>query len=141
MKRYTGSCLCEGISFSIRGEIGPIQVCHCLQCRKAQGTAMATNVPVHTDDFTLEHGRDLLASFESSPGKQRVFCRQCGSPIYSQLDTLPGIVRIRLGLINERIDAPLMGHFYAGSKANWWPICDGTPRFQAGMGSSAWKDT
>ena len=139
MKRHTGSCLCGGVKFSILGEIGPIQVCHCVQCRKAQGTALATNVPVRTDDFTLEQGSELLSSFESTPGKQRVFCKQCGSPIYSQLNTLPGIVRIRMGLINEHVDAPLMAHFYAGSKANWWPICDDAPRFEAGQGSRAWQ--
>ena len=139
MKQHTGSCLCGGVSFSIQGEIGPIQVCHCVQCRKAQGTAMATNVPIRTDDFTLEQGGELLASFESTPGKKRVFCRRCGSPVYSQLDALPGILRIRLGLINENIDAPLMAHFYAGSKANWWPICDQAPQYEAGQGSSEWK--
>lgn len=139
MKRHTGSCLCGGVKFSILGEIGPIQVCHCMQCRKAQGAALATNVPVRTEDFTLERGTDLLTSFESTPGKQRVFCRLCGSPIYSQRDTLPGVLRIRMGLINERVDAPLMAHFYAGSKANWWPICDDAPRFEAGLGSSEWQ--
>jgi hypothetical protein len=139
MKPHTGSCLCGGVRFSIRGEIGPIQVCHCMQCRKAQGTAMATNAPIRTDDFTLEQGSELLGSFESTPGKKRVFCRRCGSPVYSQLDALPGILRIRLGLINENIDAPLMAHFYAGSKANWWPICDQAPRYEAGQGSSEWK--
>lgn len=68
-----------------------------------------------------------------------MFCRHCGSPIYSQLNTLPGIVRIRMGLINERVDAPLMVHVYAGSKANWWPICDDAPRFEAGQDSRAWQ--
>lgn len=140
MKRYTGTCLCEGIRFSIRGEIGPIQVCHCMQCRKAQGTALATNAPVHVHDFTLEQGEDLLTSFESTPGKQRVFCKRCGSPIYSLRDTLPGVLRIRLGLINEDIDAPLQAHFHAGSKANWWTIGDdGLPRFEAGADSGEWR--
>jgi hypothetical protein len=140
MKRHTGACLCGGVKFSIVGEIGPIQVCHCMQCRKAQGTALATNVPVHTDAFTLEQGSDLLTSFESTPGKLRVFCKRCGSPIYSQRNALPGVLRIRVGLINEDIDAPLQAHFYAGSKANWWPLDDdAVPRFHAGADSQEWK--
>lgn len=140
MKRHTGNCLCAGVRFSILGEIGPIQVCHCMQCRKAQGTALATNAPVRTDDFTLEQGSNLLASFESTPGKHRVFCKRCGSPIYSQRDALPGVLRIRLGLINEDIDAPLQAHFYAASKANWWPLADDAlPRFEAGADSCEWR--
>lgn len=140
MKLHTGSCLCGGVRFSIQGDIGPIQVCHCVQCRKAQGTALATNVPVRAEDFTLEHGSDLLTSFESTPGKQRVFCKRCGSPVYSHLQSLPGVLRIRLGLINEDIDAPLQAHFYAGSKANWWPLhADAVPRFHAGVDSETWR--
>lgn len=133
MTKHTGSCLCGGVRFSLTGAIAPIQVCHCVQCRKAQGTALATNVPVEASAFTLDQGEALLTTYESSPGKQRVFCRVCGSPIYSQRASLPGVLRIRLGLINEPIDAPLQAHFYTGSKANWWPICDEAPQFDAGL--------
>ena len=135
MNTYTGSCLCGGVQFSIQGDIGPIQICHCVQCRKAQGTALATNVPVKAEAFVLDAGAGLLSSFESSPGKQRVFCRTCGSPVYSRRDTLPGILRIRLGLINEDLDAPLLAHFHRGSRANWWPVCDGLPQYEAGADS------
>lgn len=136
MTQHTGSCLCGGVRFTISGPIAPIQVCHCMQCRKAQGTAIATNVPVEASAFNLEQGDGLLTSYESSPGKQRVFCRVCGSPIFSQRDTLPGVLRIRMGLINEPVDAPLQAHFYTGSKADWWPIGDGLPQFEAGMAPS-----
>jgi hypothetical protein len=133
MSKYTGSCLCGGIKFTINGVIGPIQICHCMQCRKAQGTAIVTNVPVSMHEFTLNEGSDLLTSFESSPGKQRVFCKSCGSPIFSKRDSLPDVLRIRMGLINEPIDAPLLAHFYTGSKASWWPITDHLPQFEAGL--------
>lgn len=129
---YTGNCLCQGVRFRIRGELPPIQVCHCVQCRKAQGTAMATNVPVDAEAFSLEAGADLLASYESSPGKHRVFCKVCGSPVFSRRDSLPGVLRVRLGLINEAVRSPLQAHFYAGSKANWWPIGEGVAQFEAG---------
>ncbi|HBS15496.1 GFA family protein, partial [Alloalcanivorax venustensis] len=33
MQSYTGSCLCGGIAFEVRGPLAPIQVCHCQQCR------------------------------------------------------------------------------------------------------------
>ena len=135
MSQYTGGCLCGGIRFSTQGRLEPIQVCHCMQCRKAQGTAIATNTPVNVSAFTLEHGAELLSSFESSPGKKRVFCKVCGSPVYSKRDSLEGVLRIRVGLINEPIDAPLHAHFYVGSKANWWPVCDGVATFEAGPDS------
>ena len=132
MKRHTGSCLCGGVRFTIEGELAPIQVCHCMQCRKAQGTAMATNVPVAQDAFRLDEGDALLASFESSPGKQRVFCKRCGSPVLSRRDSLPGVVRVRLGLLDVPVDAAVQAHYFAGSKADWWTVCDGAPHFAEG---------
>lgn len=132
---YTGSCLCGGVQFRIQGALDRIQVCHCMQCRKAQGTAVGTNVPVHTDQFTLERGADLLTPFESSPGKQRVFCKMCGSPVYSKRTALPDTLRVRVGLINEDVDPGLQAHYFATDKALWWPVCGDAPQFEAGPGS------
>jgi hypothetical protein len=132
MSTYTGSCLCGGVQYKIQGPLAPAQICHCSQCRKAQGTVFATNTPVSTQAFEMTCGQELLASYESSPGKKRVFCSRCGSPVYSHLDSLPGVLRIRLGLINEPVDIKPMAHFYTGSKANWWPISDDLPQFDAG---------
>lgn len=125
---YTGSCLCGGVQFRIEAELEPIQVCHCSQCRKAQGTAFATNTPVSSTDFHLVTGAELITAFESSLGKQRAFCSRCGSPIYSCRDTLPGVLRIRVGLINEPLSVRPQTHYHAGSKANWWSIDDGLPQ-------------
>jgi hypothetical protein len=129
---YTGSCLCGGVEFRIEGELEPIQVCHCLQCRKAQGAPFATNTPVQKAAFTLTRGAELLKEYESSPGKQRVFCSTCGSPVYSYKDTLPDVLRIRAGLINEPLQARPTAHFHVTSKCNWWSITDELPQFAEG---------
>ncbi|MFL1406849.1 GFA family protein [Marinobacter sp. M1N3S26] len=132
MEHYTGSCLCGGIQYEIRGELAPVQICHCQQCRKAQGAALVTNIPVPTDQFSMTQGEDLLKVFESSPGKQRVFCNRCGSPILSRLESLPGVVRIRAGTLDGEPPLRLMDHAYVGSKASWWPIIDDLPRLEGG---------
>jgi hypothetical protein len=128
---YSGSCLCGGVRFQILCELEPIQICHCSQCRKAQGTPFATNTPVKGAAFQLDSGAKLLKVFEASPGKQRVFCSECGSPIYSKKDSLPGVLRIRAGLINEPLSSEPVAHCYTGSKANWWTIYDDLTQFEA----------
>ena len=130
---YSGSCLCGGVRFRIDSKLEPIQICHCSQCRKAQGTPIVTNTPVERSAFTMEHGQELLTEFESSPGKKRCFCRVCGSPIFSYRDSLPGIVRIRAGLLDQPLDVALEAHFHTASKCNWWPINDNLPRYADGQ--------
>nr|WP_298173112.1 GFA family protein [uncultured Pseudomonas sp.] len=53
---YTGSCLCGGVQFRIDAQLEPIQLCHCSQCRKAQGGPFASNIPVNLADFHLLGG-------------------------------------------------------------------------------------
>ena len=130
---HTGSCLCGGIRFRIEGALEPIQVCHCSQCRKAQGTPFASNTPVSEAAFHLDSGAAQLTEFDSSPGKKRVFCGRCGSPIYSRRDSLPGVLRIRAGLLDEPVSAEPVAHFYVASKCSWWPIGDDLQQFPHGQ--------
>lgn len=126
---HHGSCLCAGISFTITGPLEPVQVCHCAQCRQAQGGPVATNIPVALAALTFHRGEDLLQHYESSPGKVRAFCKVCGSPVFSKRDALPGVVRIRAGLLEEPVAATLAFHAFTASKASWWPICGGLPEY------------
>lgn len=124
-----GRCLCGGVRFQIEGELAPIQICHCGQCRKAQGGAFASNIPVAEGAFQLLAGEELLQRYESSPGKQRVFCRQCGSPLFSRHELIPGVLRIRAGLLEGELQTRPAAHFFVASKANWWTLDDELPRY------------
>lgn len=125
---FTGGCLCGGIRFHIDGPLAPIQVCHCGQCRKAQGAPFATNIPVARTALHVERGEALLKSFESSPGKRRHFCGHCGSPLFSERDSDPTVVRLRAGLLDGPLPVGLEFHAFVASKANWWPLNDGLPQ-------------
>ena len=40
-RMHQGSCLCGRIRFEVAGELAGIQLCHCSQCRRANGAAFA----------------------------------------------------------------------------------------------------
>jgi len=43
-----GRCLCGKVSYQYQGEIEEIALCHCSQCRKAQGSAsVSLEVKIH----------------------------------------------------------------------------------------------
>ncbi|MGH8493715.1 MAG: GFA family protein [Moraxellaceae bacterium] len=127
---YKGSCLCGGVTYELRGELGPIVFCHCSRCRKAQGSAFGTNSPVRKDEFHLLSGQDLLREYESSPGKHRVFCSHCGSPVFSRNKALPHLLRLRIGLLDSTVDARPVAHIYASSHAEWEEILDSLPQYE-----------
>lgn len=126
---HQGSCLCGEVRYRLNAEITELACCHCQQCRKAQGTAFATNAPVDEAEFEFVSGKTVIREFESTPGKFRAFCGNCGSPIYSRRVDLPGILRIRIG----GLDTPLAHrpdyHIFAAHKAEWYEICDARPQY------------
>ncbi|MNZ28207.1 glutathione-dependent formaldehyde-activating enzyme [compost metagenome] len=124
-----GSCLCNSVQYEIHGELGPIVMCHCSRCRKANGSAFATNAPVNAADFHLIHGQDALAEYQSSPGVFRVFCGKCGSPLYSRRPAMPELLRLRIGTLDTPIEARPTAHIFVGSKAEWCEILDELPQY------------
>lgn len=128
-----GRCLCGGVTFNVSGELPPIQVCHCGQCRQAQGGPFATNIPVREAQVQWLSGQELFQAYESSPGKLRVFCRVCGSPLFSRKDSLPGVLRLRAGSLLGDLPTQIGAHIYCESRANWWQEDAGVPHYAAGM--------
>lgn len=132
MSPITGRCLCGGIRFEIDGPLAAIQVCHCGQCRRAQGAPLASNIPVPVPRFRWIDGQALLSAYESSPGKERCFCSRCGSPVFSRRVDDPHTLRVRAGILEGPLDSRPVAHFHVASMANWWTLDDTLPRFEAG---------
>ncbi len=127
-----GGCLCGAVRFTyggpLGGELGAVTVCHCAQCRRAQGCASAV-APALARKFEVVRGRGEIGEYESSPGKWRAFCKACGSPLYSRRDARPDDLRLRLGAFDAtppglKVDAHI---FTAGAPA--WSFGDDAPRY------------
>lgn len=126
---HAGGCLCGGVRYEVTGPLAPVQLCHCGQCRKAQGGPFGANTPVAAAAFRLVQGQELLREFRASPGKRRVFCATCGGPIFSQRDDAPETLRLRAGTLDDGADLTLGFHIQTASKAPWWPIADDLPAY------------
>jgi len=124
-----GGCLCGKVRYEVEGEIAPVQLCHCGQCRKAQGGPFGANAPVASGAFRLVQGADALLAFRASPAKRRVFCGTCGSPLFSQRDDAPEVIRLRVGSLDDTGGLEIGFHIQAASKAAWWSIDDDRPAY------------
>lgn len=128
-EKHHGSCLCGGIHYEIDGELGAVTWCHCTLCRKGNGTAFLIAVPVDANRFSFTQGADLVAEYESSPGVSRTFCRRCGSPLYGQRDSMPGVLRLRPGSLDTPYDGSADQHIFTAYKADWFEIGDEAPQY------------
>lgn len=125
----TGQCLCGDIRFEYDGPLGPISLCHCSQCRRAHGSAFSASAPVQKVRFGFISGEELVTEYESRPGKYRAFCSRCGSQLYSRVDAIPGILRLRVGALDGPVGQTAAQHVFVGSKSDWFEITDELPQY------------
>ena len=117
-KMITGSCLCGNVKYKISGEVGDIVHCHCKTCRKAHSSAFSSVAAVEDVDFELS-GSEHLKSFESSKGKNRYFCSNCGTQIYAKRDNTQHVI-LRLGSLDDDPKSKEKSHIWASQKASWF---------------------
>ena len=122
-----GGCLCGNVRYEYNGDIEEIAMCHCSQCRQAQGGAFATNSPVDSDKLKFS-GQEFIKEFESNDNKIRAFCQNCGSPLYSALRDRPTVKRLRVGTIETDFTCENKYHIFSASKAPWHSITDEHPQ-------------
>ena len=129
-----GGCLCGKVRYTYDGNIEEIAMCHCSQCRRAQGGAFATNSPGETAKLKFS-GQEYIQEFQSNEIKVRAFCKNCGSPLYSARHDLPNVRRLRVGTIETEFECKNSYHIYSASKASWHTITDEAPQFTQGKDS------
>jgi hypothetical protein len=115
-----GSCLCGKVKYSISGQVGDIVHCHCKTCRKAHGSAFSSVAAVNDNDFTVS-GSDNLNWFESSEGKRRYFCSNCGTQIYAKRANTQHVI-LRLGSLDDDPQSSEKNHIWVSEKASWYSI-------------------
>lgn len=120
----------RGIRYEVDEPSNAMYFCHCSMCRKASGSAFATNMLVVRSSFSLVSGRSLLKWFPSSTSEQRYFCSQCGAPLYSQSNLRANLLSVRCGTLADDPCIRPSEHIHVASKAPWFTILDGVPQFE-----------
>lgn len=133
----SGRCLCEGVAYEIRGELGPIFNCHCSKCRRWHGAAFRTRATIKPSQFKWLRGEDLLTRYHSSEFVVKHFCKVCGSNLISTYDNNPDIFGVPLGGLDQAPHNKPEGHIFAGSKSPWYEITDGLPQYDTWPESKA----
>ena len=83
MSRYTGSCLCGAVAYEFEDPVGDFRYCHCPRCRKATGSAHASNIFVTPNQFQWVSGKEHVKRYDLPEAKSfaACFCNLCGSPL------------------------------------------------------------
>ena len=113
-----GSCLCKGVEYEIDCLDMPILHCHCSSCRKAHSAASVPTAGVKREHFRWLKGEELLSAYESSPGKLRYFCKQCGSHLMAERPALSHVI-VRVATLDEDPGQTAKAHIWVSHDVPW----------------------
>lgn len=114
-----GNCLCDRIHYVYHAQLEQSILCFCQDCRKAQGGLFGWNSPIDREKFEVLRGLQYLKEYFHTSNKARVFCCECGSPIYSYRIDLPNVLRLRLGTVVEGLIPAPKEEFYSEYKPDF----------------------
>ncbi len=88
--------------------------CHCESCRRAHSAGVVSWIGFPSSQVRVEAGAADLATYESSPGTTRAFCRVCGSKLFFEAGKWPGEIHVPLAAFDDPVDrVPDRDVFYA----------------------------
>ena len=114
-----GSCLCGEVNFTYKSEPGMFLMCHCTDCQKSTGSPVASIIIIPEDDFIIN---GPTSSYECEAKVTRSFCKICGSQIFSQIESAPGVVAIKTGVLDEQPNIKPNLVCWTKSKPDWFEI-------------------
>lgn len=126
----SGGCACRSVRFEF--DSIPIRTvnCHCRDCQRSSGAAMATVICIEKENFVIS-GTTSFFSYTGDSGKPvtRYFCPTCGNPIYSELESKPNFVFIRAAILDNPEMFPPSMNIYMSSALPWFSIKENVENF------------
>ena len=120
-----GGCLCGAVRFKAEGEPMNVRICHCRKCQKAMGSPFFARALFETKALTIE---GETASYSSSQTLDRVFCKTCGTRLFSRRSNGTAI-GVALATFDDRNAFSPAEHIWVSEKIHWVSIEDGLPQY------------
>ena len=121
-----GGCLCGAVRFKAEGEPLNVRICHCRNCQKAMGSPFFARALFPQTALSVE---GETGRYPSSENVDRVFCRQCGTRLFSwrRNGTAAGVA---LATFDDRNVFSPTEHIWVQEKPDWLKLDDGLPQYQ-----------
>ena len=121
-----GGCFCGALRFKAAGEPLNVRICHCRNCQKMMGSPFFARALFEPHALTIE---GETAHYPSSETVDRVFCKVCGTRLFSRR-TNGTAIGVALATFDDRNAFAPTEHIWVSAKIAWVCIDDGLPQYQ-----------
>ena len=135
MANRTGGCLCGAVRYELTAEPQMTAICHCTHCQRQSGAVFSTNIIAPEAAF-VQTGQTKVYVDKGDSGQAvwRHFCANCGSPIISKIEAMPGMVAIKAGTLDDITTVKPGLELYGDHAAPWVAPLPGVQRFAQSPG-------
>ena len=129
-KSVTGACQCGAVSFEVKGDPAMVIQCHCLNCQKSSGTGHVPFAGYPEPQVTIK-GKTKGYSYKADSGgtATSMFCPECGSSMFGTTTSFPGLMAVRLGVMDDSSGFQPQMDVYMKRLRTWDHDLKGAPSF------------
>tara|TARA_B100000029_G_C16767862_1_gene664357 strand:- start:41 stop:454 length:414 start_codon:yes stop_codon:yes gene_type:complete len=134
MAGFKGGCLCGAVKYEVEGEPVRVAQCHCDDCRRATGSAFATNIFVEEKNLKILYGSTSSYQHIADSGNTmtKEFCPICGSQLFGYGSGSPGIKNVKIGSIDKIGDIKPQVEVFTSKSLPYTPPLEFTEKFEKG---------
>ena len=128
---FEGGCSCGAVRFRLRSRPMFTHCCHCLDCQKQTGGALAINGLIETDRIEMLAGAPVKVEMPSPSGRGHdVYrCEKCQVAVWSDYGRRPYLRFVRLATLDAPHAIAPDVHIFMKSKVPWVKLPEGARTF------------
>lgn len=120
-----GRCFCGQITFEADEPFDACVNCHCESCRRQCSAPMTTYFGVPDGQWRWTSGSPKV--FRSSPGVERTFCADCGTPLAFRSDNMSGVMHFYVVSLDDPEQLSPTLNVAHEEKLSWLKLDDSLP--------------
>ena len=120
-----GRCFCGAVTFEVDSPVQSCVTCHCESCRRQCSAPMTTYIGVPDGQWRWTGKAPKV--FNSSPGVERSFCDNCGTPLSFRSKRMSGVMHLFASAMEEPEKFAPTLHVAFEEKLPWLKLADGLP--------------
>ena len=129
MVEVTGGCLCGAVRY--RSTAAPIttRMCWCRVCQYIGAGSGTVNTCFKTETFSVTGElHDFRSIADSGNVMHRRFCPACGTQVFSEAESRPHLVFVRVGTLDDRELARPVASIWTAEAPTWACLDDRLPK-------------
>ncbi len=120
-KQREARCACGQLKVRVAGDPQRVSSCHCLACQRRTGTLFGVQAFFKNEQIAAIEGQHKTFRRQADSGTwlNMEFCPDCGSTVFWERASLPGMISVAVGAVADPHFPPPVRTIWTEHKHDW----------------------